>query len=333
MAKPRIFVSSTYYDLKHLRSSLENFIDGLGYEPVLSEKGDIAYTPEAALEESCYREVRNAEIFVLIVGGRYGSEANGSKNKTNNSFFERYDSITKTEFKNAVTEDIPIYILIEANVYSEFQTFLKNREAKDIAYAHVDSVNIFHLVEEILALPKNNPIKTFERYSEIEEWLKEQWAGLFRELLNKTTGQKQLTALSAQVTELSEVNKTLRTYLEAVVQKIRPDESAKLIKAEQERLDQAQITAKLANNVFCFHIEKVYRVPREKIIEAIRESTDLESFLSNLGKHVTSPHGIRAISRLLNDDRLAALGALNGARAILNLPPFERKRIKIPPLP
>ena len=27
MAKPRVFVSSTYYDLKHLRSALESFIE------------------------------------------------------------------------------------------------------------------------------------------------------------------------------------------------------------------------------------------------------------------------------------------------------------------
>jgi len=39
MSKPRIFVSSTYYDLKHVRSSLEAFIERLGYEPILSEKG------------------------------------------------------------------------------------------------------------------------------------------------------------------------------------------------------------------------------------------------------------------------------------------------------
>lgn len=30
MAKPRIFVSSTYYDLKHIRSSPENVIDVVG---------------------------------------------------------------------------------------------------------------------------------------------------------------------------------------------------------------------------------------------------------------------------------------------------------------
>ena len=70
MARPRVFISSTYYDLKHLRSSLDNFVESLGFDAILSEKGKIAYTPDLPLDESCYREVGTADIFVLIIGGR-----------------------------------------------------------------------------------------------------------------------------------------------------------------------------------------------------------------------------------------------------------------------
>lgn len=38
MAKPRVFISSTFYDLKQVRSSLETFVRDLGFDPVLSEK-------------------------------------------------------------------------------------------------------------------------------------------------------------------------------------------------------------------------------------------------------------------------------------------------------
>jgi hypothetical protein len=183
MARPRVFVSSTYYDLKHLRASLEDFIDSFGYESVLSEKGNIAYIPEQPLDESCYREVGYTDIFVLIVGGRYGAEKSESRGETPKSFFERYDSITKSEYLSAVRRDIPIYIMIEKSVYADYETYLKNKDNSSIDYAHVDSVNIFHLIDEILARPRNNPIRQFDKYSDIEEWLKEQWAGLFREKL------------------------------------------------------------------------------------------------------------------------------------------------------
>src|SRR5258708_25830766 len=182
MARPRIFVSSTYYDLKHIRSSLENFIEALGYDSVLSEKGDIAYSPEIPLDESCYRVVRNTDVFVLIIGGRYGAERSESRNQPlPKTFFDRYDSITKEEYKSAVEKDVPIYVLIEKSVYSDFETYLKNKPNTTIEYAHVDSVNIFHLIEDIRAEPRNNPIYQFDKYAEIEFWLKEQWAGMFRD--------------------------------------------------------------------------------------------------------------------------------------------------------
>ena len=40
MAKPRIFISSTYYDLRQVRADLERFIKDLGYETVLNEQGN-----------------------------------------------------------------------------------------------------------------------------------------------------------------------------------------------------------------------------------------------------------------------------------------------------
>ena len=157
MAKPRVFVSSSYYDLKHFRSSLDIFIEGLGFEGILSEKGNIAYNPDQPLKESCYREAQTADILVLLIGGRYGSAAGGEERKPTHKFFERYDSITKKEYESAIQRDIPTYILVETNVYAEYQTFLKNKEREDVSYAHVDSANIFRPIEEVLAKPRNNP--------------------------------------------------------------------------------------------------------------------------------------------------------------------------------
>lgn len=43
MAAPRAFISSIYYDLRHVREDVGNFIKSLGYEPVIHEHGDIAF--------------------------------------------------------------------------------------------------------------------------------------------------------------------------------------------------------------------------------------------------------------------------------------------------
>src|SRR5712671_3356412 len=198
MAKPRVFVSSTYYDLKHIRASLELFIQSLGFEAILSEKGDIAYSPEIPLDESCFREAAAADIYVLVVGGRYGSEiseTHKASTKAAKSFYERYESITKREYASANNKRVPIYILVEKSVYAEYQTYRQNRSNQSVSYVHVDSVNIFNFIDEILSQPFNNPVQTFEKFSDIDGWLREQWAGLFRDLLNRRSEQGQLSTL------------------------------------------------------------------------------------------------------------------------------------------
>jgi hypothetical protein len=53
MAKPRVFISSTFYDLRQVRTDIDTFIENLGYEAVKNEDGDIPYGKEDALEEYC----------------------------------------------------------------------------------------------------------------------------------------------------------------------------------------------------------------------------------------------------------------------------------------
>jgi hypothetical protein len=37
LAIPRVFVSSTFYDLRYIRENLRIFIKNMGFEPILSE--------------------------------------------------------------------------------------------------------------------------------------------------------------------------------------------------------------------------------------------------------------------------------------------------------
>ena len=64
MAKPRIFISSTFYDLRQVRSDLDQFIESLGYEPIRNEEGDIPYGKEEELEEYCYKEIKMCDEIV-----------------------------------------------------------------------------------------------------------------------------------------------------------------------------------------------------------------------------------------------------------------------------
>jgi Domain of unknown function (DUF4062) len=319
MARPRIFVSSTYYDLKHIRSSLDNFIESLGYDSVLSEKGDIAYSPDIPLDESCYREASGADIFVLIIGGRYGSSASNEEKKPSRTFFDRYDSITKKEYDAAWSKDIPIYILIEQNVYSEYHTYLRNKNTKNIQYAHVDSINIFQVIEEILSRPRNNPVRTFERFPEIEAWLKEQWAGLFRELLQRVSNQKQISNLSSQVETLGAINSTLQRYLEVVISKVSPDDASELIKSEHARLSEIEQLEQLKRNSY-YRKAYPFEIEVEHFKQALSDAKTYSEFLKILAKLAKNPN----IEEFGQDyeNNLEAIIDINDARYILGKMPF-----------
>lgn len=202
MAKPRIFISSTYFDLKNARADLERFVKEKGFDPVLHERGNVPYGKETALEEYCYREIGGCDIVVAIVGGRYGA---ASKQ-------DPY-SISQLELKTAHDLQKPIYIFVERDVLSEYKTYLKNKDAK-IEWAAVNDVRIHRFLDEVHALKSNNPVAPFETSFDITEFLQGQWAGLFQRLLQDSGQQEQL----AMVREMRESIQTLRQLVDHLLQ-------------------------------------------------------------------------------------------------------------------
>jgi hypothetical protein len=323
LARPRVFISSSYYDLKYVRASLDLFITTLGFESVLSENGDIAYVSERPLDESCYSEAGEVDLFVLIVGGRYGSPTSDQNRDIPHDFFSRYDSITRGEYETAAAREVPIYVLIENAVYAEYQTFRRNRDNLSIEYAHVESVNVFHLIDHIMAQPQNNPIQTFERASDIESWLRDQWAGLFREMLQRRNSERQLTTLREQVGELRDVNQTLKTYLEVLVKGIVPDQSSNLISSEDTRLAQGAMI-RLANNPLITFVQDVVgdMLSDVDIVDAIEGAASYLDFIDLIMRRGRIEPQMQAFTPLagVRGNRMGP-DDLNKAREILGLPP------------
>lgn len=174
MARPRIFVSSTFYDLRQVRADLERFIGEIGFEPVLHERGLIPYGADEKLEEYAYQEVTLSDILISVVGGRFGSPSQHSPY-----------SISQQELRRALTAGKQLHIFIERSVHSEYNTYILNRSNPDVRYRYVDDVRVFKFIEELYALPNNNPIAQFESAQDITDYLREQWAGLFQRFLQE----------------------------------------------------------------------------------------------------------------------------------------------------
>lgn len=179
MARPKVFVSSTFYYLRQIRDDIRRFILEQGYEPILNERGSIPYGKDDKLEESCYREIeRHCDLLVAIIGGRFGTASEHAPH-----------SISQVEVKTALKQGKQVYIFIEKGVYSEYRTFQENKDTPNMRYAFVTDRRVYEFIEMLEALPCNNPIHPFETTMDITSILRAQWAGLFQSFLEQQNRQ------------------------------------------------------------------------------------------------------------------------------------------------
>jgi hypothetical protein len=198
MAVPRVFISSTCYDLKYIRENLKYFIRRLGYDPVLSEEGSVFFDPTLHTQDACLAEVPNCQMFVLIIGGRFGSR-----------FKMEAHSITNAEYKKATELKIPVFALVEQAVYNDSFVYAQNKDnagidAGRIKYPSVDSVHIFDFIDEVKKQAVNNAIVPFRDFSDIESYLLQQWAAMVFAFLNRQNEQARVADTLAVMREMNE---------------------------------------------------------------------------------------------------------------------------------
>lgn len=286
MAKPRVFVSSTYYDLRHIRQGVEAFIGTLGFESVLFESGSIPFSHDQSLDESCYKEIATCHILVLIVGGRYGSGSSDDPTKLPSDeldkHYQYYNSITRKEFETAIAEDIPVYIFVEKGVLAEYQTYKGNRDNKTIRYAHVDSVNVFRLLDGIYSLKRNNLTRGFENLDDITTWLRDQWSGLFAEFLKKRSTATSLQTLARQLESLENVTGVLKDYSEKIIEGVSPKEFPSIKRNLDDKLRSKNAVTALEGTSLGGHLVRQHGADPLELIGVIKVATDLESLKRSL---------------------------------------------------
>ena len=136
MAGVNIFISSTCYDLSQVRQDLRDFISGLGHNPMMSEQNDFPIDPQLDNWENCINAVKKyADIFILIIGNRYGAVGETGK------------SITNTEYLTAVQKGIPIYTFSLKKMTTLLPMWERNPDAD---YSHaVDNPQIFEFLADV----------------------------------------------------------------------------------------------------------------------------------------------------------------------------------------
>lgn len=206
MAKPRIFVSSTCFDLGVIRSELRPFIVNMGYEPIMSDYSDILYDPRSHTHDSCIKEVPNCDVLLLVLGQRFGGTATPAalegfdfealaKTSSSNGILTEHTnlSITQLEVLKAIEHSIPIYAFVDEKVYHDHLVYEKNKDnqavIEQIKFPSIQKSEtakyIFEFINYLTHRVQNNSITPFARLDDIKNHLVSQWSFLFQRLLSE----------------------------------------------------------------------------------------------------------------------------------------------------
>jgi hypothetical protein len=184
MRRPSLFVSSTCYDLKQLRADLYLYVEQAGLEPVMSEYPSFPVDPDETAIENCRKAVNNrADIFVLVIGGRYGSVDNHGK------------SVTNLEYITARAKGVPIYVFVMRSILDVLPIWKANPTG-DFSSA-VDSTELFRFVSDIRKAG-HDWVFAFGTAQEIISILRTQLAYLFSDALELRTRASTSGTLSAK---------------------------------------------------------------------------------------------------------------------------------------
>ena len=185
---PVVFVSSTCYDLKQIREDLKDFFEeNYGFKTMLSEFDSFPIDPCKGTFENCVENVdKVADIFVLIVGNRYGYVMESGK------------SITNLEYLHAKEKGIPIYVFVDKQLYDNMKIWRLNKNADFTSV--VDNPKIFEFVSGIYDESKQW-IYTYNSVRDIKIALKQQLSLIFCDglILQKVVGDSYNKIISSDI--------------------------------------------------------------------------------------------------------------------------------------
>jgi hypothetical protein len=181
--KPSIFISSTIYDFKDLRSALKYFFEGFGFIVQMSDHNDFAKPLDKNSYEACFDTIRNCDYFILLIGSRVGG------------LYDEEISITRKEYQiayeQAQLKKLKIITLIRNNVwvikedrkalekYLEYEYLKAKKIDKDsihkIKHFHSifvdDSQRIFEFIDEVCRKEEMKKAINGESPFPIQNWV------------------------------------------------------------------------------------------------------------------------------------------------------------------
>ena len=212
------FISSTCYDLSEVRTQLKAYLEDREIVPVLSDNGDVFYNPTIHTHSSCVKAVSEADIMIVIIGGRFGGHAVSDAHNqvdyskvvlslhNDSSIEDRMIngsvSITQLEAYKAIETGIPIWTFVFENVWNDHATYTQQKRAfyskknntdkkyvNKSQFASIDGTPceaqyIFEFIDDIRKKNTGNNIFPFSTSVDVTTTLNKQLSSLLKEHLD-----------------------------------------------------------------------------------------------------------------------------------------------------
>ena len=242
--KPRIFVSSTFYDLKYVRENLSGFIRNHDFEPIMFEDGDVGYNPGKPLDKSCYDSMKNSDMAVLIIGGQYGSAATDQETDK----IDEYISITQNEFRTAVNNGLAIFAFVDSKVKTEYDVYMNNLEKfradpKCIEFRATKDIRVFRFIKSVYDMGIIS-VTEFNKITDITDFLSKQWSDMFKRYLEQKKERKEIETIKQSVTKLESLVDKMSMMLDEVGKKVIDKKDYDEIKVKQKFAELKEIFTK-----------------------------------------------------------------------------------------
>lgn len=231
MASPKVFISSTCYDLSEIRDALKGFIEEHGFETCLSDYGDVFYHPDIHTHDSCINEISNCHLFVLLIGGRFGGSYVSDTEK----------SIVNAEYFSAKKLGIPVFTFIKKEVLDDHRFYRKNygKDFSEFEFPSIDkqsnSLKIFSFIDEVRLAEVNNGFFPFENSRQIQALLKKQWAGMFFDFLQKRKYTNELKLQQNVLSDLKSTGEQLEEIVKTIYRKLDADNANNVIETVEHK--------------------------------------------------------------------------------------------------
>ncbi len=174
----KIFISSTAYDLIDVRAELLLSLSQWGFEALGHEIPGFPIPLGMHSHDVCLAAVKQCDIFLLIIGGRYGNTYAGNNHP---QYRDNNWSITRCEANLAYNEGKGFLTYVRDKVWNErksYNDFVKSgKPSEDFTCSYVNNPAIFEFINEVNRRIHDNWIQVFNNSVQLKDHLRGRLTG------------------------------------------------------------------------------------------------------------------------------------------------------------